>query len=61
MEERELTNRQLSILVGTEASTVSRWRRGLTPNAEYRKKIARKLKLTEAELKRLGWEELANV
>lgn len=56
------TNQQFAIAMGTEPSTVSRWRNGLIPGLKMRKKIAKKLNLTPTELKRLGWEkEFANV
>lgn len=57
MEERDLRGYRLAQLLGTTESQVSRWKRGLPPGSGYRKKIIRKLKLTEAEIKRLGWSE----
>lgn len=55
---RDIKTRELAELLGVSSSEVSRMRRGMVPKAELRKKIARRLKLSQAEL---GWEEPANV
>lgn len=57
MSDRGITNRELAIVTGTNESQVSRWRSGVTPNPAYRRKIIRKLKLTDEEISALGWPE----
>jgi transcriptional regulator with XRE-family HTH domain len=54
----EVKNSELVELLEVSASEVSRWRRGMRPSqADHRKKIARRLKVTQADL---GWETPAN-
>lgn len=50
---KEIRNRDLAKKTGISEQNVSRFRRGLRPSPADRKKIARALKLTEADL---GWE-----
>jgi transcriptional regulator with XRE-family HTH domain len=55
---RGLTGRELAVAIGTPESTVSRWRSRVTPPSQkFRKVIIRKLKLTDKELRDLGWPE----
>jgi transcriptional regulator with XRE-family HTH domain len=55
---REITGRELAVAIGTPESTVSRWRGRVTPPSEkFRKAIIRRLKLTDEELRDLGWPE----
>lgn len=57
MDEREILAKALANAVGTDASTVSRWRNGLTPNAEMRGRISEALTLEESDLIALGWQD----
>jgi Helix-turn-helix len=57
MKQRSLTNRDLARGIGATESYVSLWRNGLRPGPGYRKKLIRRLKLSPAELRVLGWPE----
>lgn len=57
MEEREILAKTLANAVGTDPSTVSRWRNGLTPNKEMRTLISDAMNLSDAERVALGWDE----
>jgi transcriptional regulator with XRE-family HTH domain len=50
---REIRNTDLAEQVGTSQQEVSRYRKGLRPNEERRKKIAKVLGVSQADL---GWE-----
>jgi transcriptional regulator with XRE-family HTH domain len=50
---REIRNKELAEKTGLSPQAISDYRRGLKPPPERRKKIAKALKVTEADL---GWE-----
>lgn len=59
MASRGATSRDLAVSLQTTESTVSRWRNGIKPSPLNRRRIIRKLKLTEQEIADLGWAEEA--
>lgn len=56
LDERDIKAKALATAVSTDASTVSRWRSGVTPSREMRGRIYEHLSLTEAEIVSLGWD-----
>lgn len=55
MDDREMLAKRLATAVGTDASTVSRWRNGMQPGEEWRKKICKAMELSTEDLVALGW------
>jgi len=56
--ERRISLRDLAGVAGTTETTCSRWRNRVTPPEEqYRAKIIKAYKLTDEELRKLGWPE----
>jgi transcriptional regulator with XRE-family HTH domain len=62
MDQRGVKAKALANALGTDASTVSRWRGGLRPGKTFQPLIVAELGLTDVEIAALGWDgEPANV